>query len=176
MSETPCGRAPSCSLTLAAAVGVRLPSPLLRSGVVAGNVVPIGVARGPTVSRRYLGRAGPLLCREPGAPRLSDRAPRRHGANHTYLLNRFTKYRVRWTAGHPQSPHCGFPSLWRFTSPPNRQRRPQPSPAWPRRGQEPGYVVVARLAEVRFCEPNLAMFRNWPSVASQGQVRTVNRT
>jgi len=74
-----------------------------------------------------------------GARRHSEPGSERHGADRTYLLNRFTRNRVRWSAGHPQSPHCGFPSLWRFTSSPNRQRRPQPLArmASPRSGARP---------------------------------------
>lgn len=56
---------------------------------------------------------------------------------------------------------------------------PKASPTRARMGSprtEPSHIVGARLTAVRFCEPSLVMFRSWPSVASQSQVRTVNRT
>lgn len=75
--------------------------------------------------------AAPVQCFAAGKPAAC--APETLQRRIAYLLNRFTKFRVRWMPGHPQSPHCGFPSLWRFTSPPNRQRRPQAADSSPAR-------------------------------------------
>lgn len=176
MTETPCGRAPSCSLTLAAAAGVRLPSPPLRSGVVAGNVVPIGVARGPTVSRRYLGRAGLLLCRDPRHTTALRRGGQATQSEPYVPFESFHEKSRTVERGTSAVPPLRISKPLAVHLPPNRQRRPQPSPGWPRSGPEHSHIVGARLAAVRFCEPSLVMFRSWPSVASQSQVRTVNRT